>query len=1633
MQHRWFRSYGLKEVRVVGTDRDGNQVGLGNIILSQPYNLPKGEAHDAPFEIKLEDETPVTTVQLVFTGTGGYLGLNEVEFFGEIVKEKAKSTQKLNVLAENARAELRVYRHGAYYVLENKYSIYAVDPRYGGALSFAWDKQTKSNLIRFAEVGSSYGPLFQDRFHPGGSENRDMYLYREYKAEILKDTPDVKQVRVWGTGHSGIFTSVEISKTYTLTRDSSVIGVDITITNGKDNVIPLKYGYWMAGGLHSDTEPYSRIIPGQTSTEVRPGVGEFTSMDFVSGWCGGMVGGNCLAILFPYEYSREIYYWGADKYNGTIETRFGVYPIEAGGSLTYHCAVAPFGGIGIPDKVTETAACAIVDDAISLRLFKSGTYSLRIMEGEEKDGKGVFTQAAMVELPPNETGATVPFKRTRPLLRVELLQGGETVFWAEKSNGEYILPQDCPRKPSSEGGEAKLNLDFHSDSFKTDAWNWGGKFANGKPKVLFINNLHGGIREAVELSRRFEIDLTTNYVAGFWSLSGHCMSLNTRTCFNELGKKLKKVYDVIIVSADIWAELPDNVLKPLLAQVRNGAGLILVGAEALPQELSELFPQADKAKFRFRATWSDSDHPLASSLPLAQMPQTRFLRYQLTDGVIAKSGDIPVIAEAKLGKGRVFLCAWETKKPNPQHSKYNASSSFLLPLVYKEHPEITHRYYEYQYALLGRLVQAAAGLETGVKAKIEASQTKATVAVVAAEPQDVVVRLTLRDKFSQVIEHQEKAVRLEKGRGQEIVFNYAKPAMTGTFFADVVVLRKDGAGALWWGAGTAVNDTPAITKLEFPAKVYRLNESVTGHAEGIGTVTAELSDTYGNVVARMEGNDFTLPLADVRTPNARLTVRLHDGTGGVTDQCVRRIELYSPPDPRIFNIVLGWPGFAEKAPVYLLDDLLGIAKDVYGVTVASATDSYTEASFAMNAIRDNALRYHNINGATYTDGKYPFDKDKKINSKFDLIRIPCLSKPGMEERLFKDAHRPGWAAKYGATNVGGPDESSMISGFDGCFCEDCQKALREYLKTQYPTLDALNKAWETSFASWDTVVARTAAEIRADGSKSFATWVDHRTFNDISRARCIGIIQRGIHDMDATLGYSLSGTSETNPWNAWDWYLLMDELYAFSSYIGEQTIQQLSFAKRPIRNMPWSGYDKDPDMEDYCMLNNLMFGAAGLSIYGCNFYFCPDWTIPETGIGLRNVIRRYTNGPAELIMASSFAFDPIAFHYSPASIKVDWITDTALMRNASITGFKGLFQDAGCNNSYIAYGELEKRQLKGNRIIVLPMSQALSDAEIDCLDAFVRDGGILLADMMPGTYDQHGMPRSNTTLLNLFGIKKQGSLSTGETTLSGLDGSLKDLNMTINVYEQGVEASTAKPLAHVRGNAPAVLVNSHGKGKTVYFACNLVARCGELGALRKSAKNAAMIEPIGRFIGSLLDETAIQPEATVNLAATKVIVRRLGAGKIIGVIRDISQTKNFDTMPHDVPVVLREKAHVYDLLEHKYIGYTDKFDYHFISTTQSAFILLPYRATGLTATYKDGAVRISLDAEGDAPRINHIFQTAFIAPDGTESPAYSGLVFGKGTSAVVPFKKPLNKSAKGWSVRITDAATNVSTMLKLDE
>jgi beta-galactosidase len=78
-----------------------------------------------------------------------------------------------------------------------------------------------------------------------------------------------------------------------------------------------------------------------------------------------------------------------------------------------------------------------------------------------------------------------------------------------------------------------------------------------------------------------------------------------------------------------------------------------------------------------------------------------------------------------------------------------------------------------------------------------------------------------------------------------------------------------------------------------------------------------------------------------------------------------------------------------------------------------------------------------------------------------------------------------------------------------CYCENCEKAFRGWLKNRYGTVDALNTAWNTSFwghtfSHWDQVVLPSLLSEQLDGTRTVfqAITLDYYRFNSESILAC---------------------------------------------------------------------------------------------------------------------------------------------------------------------------------------------------------------------------------------------------------------------------------------------------------------------------------------------------------------------------------------------------------------------------------------------------------------------------------------------------------------------------------------------------
>ncbi len=1661
------KSYGIKDIKLVGITASEDKIPLGGLTLNHPYELPAGEPQFSAITVKSEDAQPIKSLEVIITATGGFLCLNEVEFFGEALPPRQAESPSANPqmkLVEKSVPGLRMYREKQQFVLENDYAIYAIDPLYCGAVNFAYDKVSKTNLVRYDEPGQGFGPLFADRFWPGGRENRDMYRYLEYQAEIISDTAENKQVRMTGHGKSGIFTNVIIEKLYTLAKDSSVLKVDFTIINGKANMAPLNYGYWMAGGVQCPGQ-YQRIMPGVNGTEVHPSTGQVVARALSSGWFGAQFGDSGLAIAVPYELLKEVYYWPQNVFHGTMECKLGVYPIQAGENMQFTFAMCPFSGIGVPAKVSPLMAGSFgldsnyaeapASNTLKLRMFKPGSYRVKISAGQARNGKVEFRELKTAPLPEMALNAAVEYSLTgltgTTVVKVEVLEADKTVFAMEgmtiigKGTGPYTLTPDCPKKPDLPVEGGKTNLNFNSMAYRTEHFNWAKPYAGGKPKVLAVNFRKGGIRDMIELAQRFEMDLTTNFIGGIWRISGPVMSLNPNTCLNELSEKLKQRYDVIMVSGDIWMLLTPAIAEAILAQVEQGAGLILCSPEGHPEALSKFISPAPK-KSKLNGKWQSVDsNSITEGIPFSILPPTPATRYTTTGKVLATVGNAPLISTFEYGKGKVYAFSYLIDPPKDQAKNapgnYQRRSSLLfLPLLTFNDPGLSYKFHEYQMALIGRIVYDAAGKKTNISGSaLTAVPGQFKAVLTAAASQKVKASLQIRDKFSRNTDLIEQEIELKSGTN-ELALTIPAQQSGGLHFADLKISGEKGAE--WWGSATFDNPAAAkISSVKFEDRLYRKDETIKPvvKIDGEAKIKVSLLDNYGNEFARAEGANPELSFADCLTPACRLVVEL-EADGKVIDRSVHRIALFQRPNPRDFHIAHGWPGISmEGTQLFLVPYYISILRE-FGATCSSGSGSEWEIPAVEKALRDGNLLF----GSTSTrgvsiGGKRPFDIKVKAKDKFDLIRVPCLSKPGFKDEVEKSYAGFGPAYKYGVLTVAGPDEANMISEWDGCFSPDCQHALREWLKTQYPSLEALNQSWQTEFKSWDEVIAKTAPEVR--NGKSFAAWVDHRRFNDWNRADAIGRIVKGIAKGDPELAYSLSGTSETNPVNAWDWYLLMRHLTAMSSYIGEQTIQQASFTTNRLRMNPWIGYDRDFDTENQRLLYTLMNGATGWSIYAGNFYVNPDYTLPPRAQELIRAIKRYTNGPAQAIGGTRRYSYPIAFHYSPSSIKVGWIINLDEQRKSAVNGYKILTEDASLSYDYVAYGQLETTGMPDKyRIFIMPVSAALSAKETAAVEKFVKNGGIVIADMAAGIYNQHGAPQANDQILNIFGLKKQGEVKAQAVEIKGSAATaagltLQGLNLKAKYVEEGIVPVSAQSLATAEYNgksSPVAFVNKYGKGLAIYLGCSAIGSIGEWQEMRYAKGNQADMALFNTLFKNLCDRAEIKPQVTApTLNSTSIFVREAANMRIIGLVRNHLQAANFDPQPKKHAVNLEGKWHVYDLLSCEYLEYGDKFEYTFGPTTQNAFVLLQYKAEKLTAQAgKDNRITLKLVAATDK-YADHVFRVELKDPSGKVNPAYSQMVYAQGNRGEFKLVLPLNAPAGKWTLTATDVLTGISTNLEL--
>lgn len=377
--------------------------------------------------------------------------------------------------------------------------------------------------------------------------------------------------------------------------------------------------------------------------------------------------------------------------------------------------------------------------------------------------------------------------------------------------------------------------------------------------------------------------------------------------------------------------------------------------------------------------------------------------------------------------------------------------------------------------------------------------------------------------------------------------------------------------------------------------------------------------------------------------------------------------------------------------------------------------------------------------------------------------------------------------------------------FDYDFSPHALNAFRQWLKTQYPTLDALNQQWQTEFASWDAVLPFTTDQIKnrlASGDAlprgnpdwqavqkiqlvlsdarrqptrwNFSPWADFRTYMDLSLARTLDCLRTAIHTIDPGAPVGIEGTQMPSAFGGYDLWRMANALDWIEPYdIGSAREVLGSFM--PGKPFLTTVFEKETHLASRRLWHLLLQGDKGCIIWwseDCIDWKSPDYALTPRAKPLIPALKEMTGPLARLFMHAPRLHDPVAVLYSQPSIQADWLVESCVDGSTWLRRFSSyeaghnrqvrvreswlkLLQDSGYSPIFVASEQVEKGYLERQNIraLILPEALALSDVEGAQIQKFMTNGNgsrVAFSDGTPGVFDAHGRLRPRSPLEDYF-------------------------------------------------------------------------------------------------------------------------------------------------------------------------------------------------------------------------------------------------------------------------------------------
>jgi hypothetical protein len=837
-------------------------------------------------------------------------------------------------------------------------------------------------------------------------------------------------------------------------------------------------------------------------------------------------------------------------------------------------------------------------------------------------------------------------------------------------------------------------------------------------------------------------------------------------------------------------------------------------------------------------------------------------------------------------------------------------------------------------------------------------------------------------------------------------------------------------------ADTLILPAPVLDRNGIVNVTYKLDRQTTGN----GRILIHWTDSLGRVVEDrtipvelIDEDHFSFPIDLRRAVAMENTLHAHLSFDGknMKQQAQHKEEdteatfVARPPekDWRDYIIIM-WQQYKKDLIPHL--EKLGINAGQYSGRSNSLPEFFIDNNmrwYSEGIGTDFYSTYHRYR----TDRPYDWDllQAKELLKKDPTSLEPFRRHPSfwdpvwrkkIHDRLVDDAKRN---APYRPVFYSLADESGIgdLAGFwDFDFSDQSLVPMRRWLRERYHTLTALNREWGTNYTSWDLVTPPTTHEAMQRKDDNFSAWADFKEWMDISFADALEMGTKAIHEVDPDAFVGVGG-GQMPGWGGYDYARLTHALTEIEPYDIGSNIEIIR-SLNPDMPMVTTGF-ANGKWEQHRVWYELLHNNRGLIIWDQKHeYVGDDGTPGERGREAGAYYNELRDGVGAQIINSQLMTDRIAIHYSQPSMRTEWMLarrpdgDAWITRSAKAErsdndflrlreSWRLLLEDEGLQYNFVSYLQLEQGELlkAGYRVLVLPQSSSLSTAEVNAIREFIAQGGMVIADGEPGTFDEHSRRLSQSPLADLFG----------------------------GAHDQ------------------AITVHPFGKGKAIFLKTDTL-NYHQNRLVHKEG-------PVHELVGNLLRSNGIRPEFAVMDAKGNPVVGvethiyRNGGIRLITLISnpqlrvdelgppDFHSNQRFEN-PVTVNIALPGPMYLYDVRGRKTLGQKRTLTvtvnpYEPIILAAAPGPLPELRVSAPSEARRGDLVRLGFDVP-HTPASVDVIHLDVLDPQGKRAITYSGNVFTKDGHAMKIIPLAFNDDAGKWTIKIHDLLSGREQSFPLD-